>query len=73
MRGFARAVWRRLTAFVGPYRCGSCDKPLRRLESIDLSPEAARAYRLAGTLGGLLAAGYVCDDCTRPGGWVLIE
>jgi hypothetical protein len=73
MKGVARAVWRWLSALVGPYRCESCDKPLRRLESTDLSPVAVRTHRLAGTLGGLLAAGYVCDDCTRPGGWVLIE
>jgi hypothetical protein len=73
MKGVARAAWRRLISLVGPYRCGACDRPLRRLGSSDLSPEAVRAHRLAGTLGGLLAAAYVCDDCTRPGGWVLIE
>lgn len=73
MMGVVRAVWRRVVSLVGPYRCGSCGKPLRRLRSTDLSPEAVRARRLGGTLGGLLAAGYVCDDCTKPGGWVLIE
>jgi hypothetical protein len=69
----SRATWQRLAALVGPYRCRSCGQPLRRLVSSDLTPEAVRTYRLAGTLGGLLAAGYVCRDCTRPGEWVLIE
>ena len=68
-----RAVWQWLTALVGPHRCGSCGKSLRRLVSADLTPEAVRTHRLAGTLGGLLAAGYVCRDCTKPGEWVLIE
>ena len=39
----------------------------------DFTPEAVRSHRLAGTLGGLLASAYVCRDCTKPGGWVLIE
>jgi hypothetical protein len=69
----SRAAWQRLAALVGPHRCRSCDGPLRRLVSSDLTPEAVRAYRLTGALGGLLAAGYVCRDCTRPGEWVLIE
>ncbi len=69
----ARALWRWLSVPVGPYRCGSCDKPLRRLESTDLSPGAVRAHRLTGTLGGLLAAGYVCDGRTRHGCWILME
>jgi hypothetical protein len=66
-------VWQWLTSFVGPHRCGSCGKPLRRLVSADLTPEAVRTHRLAGTLGGLLAEAYVCGDCTKPGEWVLIE
>ena len=69
----SRAVWPWLTSLVGSHRCGSCGQPLRRLVSADLTPEAVRAYRLAGTLSGLLAAGYVCRDCTKPGEWVLIE
>ena len=68
-----RAVRRWLTSLVGSHRCESCGKPLRRLVVADLTPEAVRAYRLAGTLGGLLAAGYVCRDCTKPGEWILIE
>ena len=68
-----RAVWRWLTSLVGPYRCESCGGPLRRLVSTDLTPEAVRAHSLAGTLGGLLAAGYVCRDCTKRGEWVLVE
>ena len=68
-----RATWQWLTALVGPHRCASCGGPLRRLVSSDLTPEAVRTYYLAGTLGGLLAAGYVCRNCTRPGEWVLIE
>jgi hypothetical protein len=68
-----RTSWQWLTALVGPHRCGSCGGPLRRLVSSDLAPEAVRTYYLAGTLGGLLAAGYVCRDCTRPGEWVLVE
>jgi hypothetical protein len=39
----------------------------------DLSPEAVRKRRLAGSLGGLLAAGYVCTGCMKPGDWILIE
>lgn len=66
----ARRWW---TALVGTHRCGSCGKPLRPLVAADLTPEAVRTYRLAGTLGGLLTAGYVCRDCTKPGEWVLIE
>ena len=66
----ARRWW---AALVGTHRCGSCGKPLRRLVAADLTPEAVRTYRLAGTLGGLLAAGYVCRDCTKLGEWVLIE
>ena len=73
MNRVARAAWRQLVSLVGPYRCASCHNPLRRLTPADLSPEAVRARRLAGTLGGLLAGGYVCDGCTKPGGWVLIE
>jgi hypothetical protein len=69
----ARALWQWLTSLVDPHRCGSCGGPLRRLVSADLTPEAVRTYYLAGTLGGLLAAGYVCRDCTKPGEWVLIE
>ena len=66
------AVRRWLAALVGSHRCGTCGRPLRRLVPADLRPEAVRAYRLAGTLGGLLATGYVCRDCTKPGEWVLI-
>jgi len=69
----AARVWRWLASIVGSHRCGSCGQPLRRLVSVDLTPEAVRAHRLAGTLGVLLAAGYVCRDCTKPGEWVLIE
>ncbi len=68
-----RAAWWRLVSLVGPYRCMSCGKPLRRLVADDLSPEAVRTRRLAGTLGGLLTAAYVCDNCTKPGKWILIE
>jgi hypothetical protein len=71
--GRIRAAWRRLVSLVGPRRCGSCGKPLRRLVEGDLSPDAVRTRRLAGTLGGLLATGYVCGDCTKPGAWILIE
>jgi hypothetical protein len=39
----------------------------------DLSPEAARTHRLAGTLGGLLGEAHVCGVCTKPGEWVLIR
>lgn len=66
-------MWRWAAALVGPHRCRECGRPLRRLASADLTPESVRAYRLAGTLGGLLAAGYVCGHCTRRGEWVLIE
>ena len=71
----SRTLWveRWWVALVGTHRCGSCGTPLRRLVAADLTPEAVRTYRLAGTLGGLLAAGYVCRDCTKPGEWVLIE
>jgi hypothetical protein len=69
----ARAVWRWASSLAATHRCGSCGQPLRRLVSADLTPEAIRTRRLAGTLGGLLAAGYVCRDCTKPGEWVLIE
>jgi hypothetical protein len=69
----AARVWRWLASVGGSRRCGSCGQPLRRFVSADLTPEAVRAHRLAGTLGGLLAAGYVCRDCTKPGEWVLIE
>lgn len=69
----SRATWQRLAALIGPHQCGSCGQPLRRLVSSDLAPEAIRTHRLAGTLGGLLAAGYVCRDCTKPEEWVLIE
>lgn len=74
-RGHLRGgtVWRWFAALVGPYRCRACDRPLRRLVPGDLTPEAVRAYGLAGTLGGLLAAGYVCGNCTRHGEWILIE
>jgi hypothetical protein len=65
--------WKRLPSLFGPYRCPVCGKPLRRLVATDLSPDAVRARRLAGTLGGLLTAGYVCADCTKPGEWILIE
>lgn len=64
---------RRWAALVGSYRCRECGGPLRRLVSADLTPEAVRAYRLAGTLGGLLAAGHVCRACTCRGEWILIE
>lgn len=66
----ARRWW---AALVGARLCGSCGQPLRRLVAADLTPGAVRRYRLAGTLGGLLASGYVCRDCTTPGEWVLIE
>jgi DNA-directed RNA polymerase subunit RPC12/RpoP len=67
------ATWRRLVSLLGPYRCRVCSKPLRRLVVGDLCPDAVRTRRLAGTLGGLMAAGYVCADCTKPGEWILIE
>ena len=67
------AAWRRLVSLFGPYRCRVCGKPLRRLVASDLCPDVVRTRRLAGTLGGLLAAGYVCADCTKPGEWILIE
>jgi DNA-directed RNA polymerase subunit RPC12/RpoP len=73
LKRVAWAAWRRLAALVGPYRCGSCGGRLRRLVEGDLSPEAVRDRRLAGSLGGLLAAGYVCANCTKPGDWILIE
>jgi len=69
----AQAIRRWLMSLVGAHRCGSCGQPLRRLVSADLTAEAVRARRLAGTLSGLLGAGYVCRDCTKPGEWVLIE
>jgi hypothetical protein len=69
----AARVWQWLTSFVGPHRCKACGKPLRRLVMEDLTPEAVRTHRLAGTLGGLLAAAYVCHHCTKPGEWILIE
>lgn len=69
----ARGVRRWLGSLVGPYLCASCGGPLRRLVAVDLDPGAVRTYRLAGTLGGLLASGYVCAHCTRPGAWILIE
>lgn len=72
MTGVWRAVWR-LVSSAGRFRCRACGRPLRRLEVTDLPPEAARTYRLAGTLGGFLATGYVCDACPTPGGWVLID
>ena len=72
-RNLVKHIARWWAAFVGPHRCASCDQPLRHLVSTDLTPEAVRTYRLAGTLGGLLAAGYVCRNCTKPGEWVLIE
>ena len=68
-----RAARRWLASLVGPHRCGSCGLPLRRLVAADLTPEAVRTRRLAGTLGGLLAGAYVCGGCTKPGDWVLIE
>jgi hypothetical protein len=68
-----RMAWRRFVSRVGPYRCELCGQPLRRLISADLAPETARACRLAGTLDGVLGAGYVCKVCTKPGGWLLIE
>jgi hypothetical protein len=55
------------------YCCRSCGKPMRLLRSTDLTPEEVRTRRLTGTLGGLLAAAYVCEDCMAPGSWVLIE
>jgi hypothetical protein len=73
MRRLIRAVGRRLVWLVGPYRCLSCGGPLRPFTPADLSPDDSRARRLGGTLGGLLASGYVCEACTPPGGWVLIE
>jgi hypothetical protein len=73
VRRAARAVGRWWAALVGPHRCESCGEPLRRLVAAHLTPEAVRTYRLTGTLGGLLAAGYVCRDCTKPGEWILIE
>jgi|GEM_PF-7049284 len=69
----ATRKWPWLASLVGPYTCGSCGKPLRRLVTADLTPEAVRTHRLAGTLGGLLASAYVCRDCMKPGEWVLIE
>ena len=68
-----RAARRWAAALVGSYRCRECGGPLRRLVPADLTPEAVRAYRLAGTLGGLLAAGRVCRACTCRGEWILIE
>lgn len=69
----ARAARLWLASLVGAYHCATCGKPLRRLESGDLTPEAVRSHRLAGTLGGLMASAYVCRDCTKPGEWVLLE
>jgi hypothetical protein len=69
----AARVWRWLTSPVGPHRCEGCGKPLRRLVTADLTPGTVRARSLAGTLGGLLAAAYVCRDCTKLGEWILIE
>jgi hypothetical protein len=68
-----RTIWRRLGSHFGPNRCRSCDQPLRRLVAADLSPDVVRTRRLEGTLGGLLAAGYVCATCTKAGEWILIE
>jgi hypothetical protein len=68
-----RWAWRWLVVHLGPPRCRSCGKPLRRLVEEDLTPEVVRTRRLAGTLGGLLDAGHVCDRCTAPGHWILIE
>lgn len=68
-----RWAWRWLATYLGPPRCGSCGLPLRRLAEDDLTPEVVRTCRLAGTLGGLLAAGHVCARCTAPGSWILIE
>jgi len=67
------AAWRQLVLLFGRYRCRLCDKPLRRLVASDLGPDVVQTRRLAGTLGGLLAAGYVCTDCTKAGEWILIE
>ena len=67
------AAWRRLVVLFGPYRCWACGKPLRRLLASDLSPDVVQTRRLAGTLGGLMAAGYVCANCTKSGEWILIE
>jgi len=72
MKRIVRAAWR-LASLTGPYRCRACDKPLRQLVADDLSPDVVRARRLEGTLGGVLTAGYVCADCTKPGDWILIE
>lgn len=69
----ARAARLWLTSLVSAYHCTTCGKPLRRLVPGDLTPEAVRSHRLAGTLGGLMASAYVCRDCTRSGEWVLIE
>lgn len=62
-----------LASLVGSHRCGVCGETLRRFVLADLTPEAVRARRLTGTLGGLLANAYVCRVCTKPGEWILIE
>jgi hypothetical protein len=75
-RGFlnrATSAVRRWASLGTSHRCATCGGPLRRFVEGDLTPEAVRTYRLTGTLGGLLAAGYVCRTCTRPGEWVLVE
>jgi hypothetical protein len=46
---------------------------MRLLRSTDFSPEDVRTRLLTGTLGGLLVAAYLCQDCTPVGGWILIE
>ena len=73
LRESVKRVWRWLTSGFGPHLCESCSGSLRRLAPADLAPEAVRAHRLAGTLGGLLAGAYVCRTCTERGGWVLVE
>jgi hypothetical protein len=73
MKQMLRTAWRWLGSLVDPPRCGSCGRQMRRLVTADLSPEEVRTRRLNGTLGGLLVAAYVCETCTKPGDWVLIE
>lgn len=70
-----RAAWIHLASRFGPrhHCCGACGQPLRRLIMEDLTPEAVRSYRMAGTLDGILGGAYMCKTCMKPGKWVLIE
>src|SRR5258708_4555429 len=77
-QGLLRSIYQMLRAnSLGLKKAGSAGAILHRSIAVIVrdypTAEAVGAHRLAGALGGLLAAGYVCRNGTQGGEWVLTE